>query len=448
MIKIGVAKVDYTPEIGLPLMGNFRDDYDARGVHDPLFAKAIVFADDSGGKAAMLLMDICMLDRNNVSMMREFISSQCDIAGENILIAATHTHSGPAPAQFGSLPPADEKAVEAFLKKASEAVLKANDVLKASSLAIGYTREDRVSFYRRLKCKDGKTHMNWERLDPDFVVEPLGTIDPELITLTIEQQGNAEAALVNFGLHPAILSGDNWLYSADYPGYLAEAMGRIFGENFETIFCQGCCGNVNHIDYKDKTQGRGYQMTQRVGYMLAVAAQEAMKRRTKVSTDMVVVASEKVALKHAVITEEQYTWCKDVLAKAGTNPAKGQIDGLPDEHYAKMCLDMYEKQNQNDYVEVMTIRIGDIAIVGLPGEIFCEFGMAIKHHSPAKHTLVLELANDSIGYIPTIESFEQGGYEPATGSTMYQPGAGEKLVRSAFNQLSKLPPSKLGGFIG
>ncbi|MFH1616324.1 MAG: hypothetical protein ABIG61_14710 [Planctomycetota bacterium] len=64
--------------------------------------------------------------------------------------------------------------------------------------------------------------------------------------------------------------------------------------------------------------------------------------------------------------------------------------------------------------------------------------MAIKHHSPAKHTLVLELANDAIGYIPTIEPFEQGGYEPATGSTMYQPGAGEKLVRSALNQLNNL----------
>ena len=45
-IRVGVASVDFTPELGLPLMGNFRDDYAARGVHDPLWAKAVVFADE------------------------------------------------------------------------------------------------------------------------------------------------------------------------------------------------------------------------------------------------------------------------------------------------------------------------------------------------------------------------------------------------------------------
>ena len=73
----------------------------------------------------------------------------------------------------------------------------------------------------------------------------------------------------------------------------------------------------------------------------------------------------------------------------------------------------------------MSLHVG---IVGLPGEMFSEFGMEIKKRSPAKHTLVIELANDGIGYLPTSVSFEQGGYEPSTGSTMYVKGAGEKLV--------------------
>ena len=99
---------------------------------------------------------------------------------------------------------------------------------------------------------------------------------------------------------------------------------------------------------------------------------------------------------------------------------------------------MYEKQADHDKVEVMAIRIGDVAIVGLPGELFCEFGMEIKKCSPAKHTIVIELANDAIGYIPTEEAFEQGGYEPTPGTTMYLKGSGENITASAIAQLNKL----------
>jgi hypothetical protein len=64
-MRIGVGSVDYTPHASLPLMGNFRDDYLARGTHDPLYAKAIVFEDAQGTKAGVLALDICMLDRQN-----------------------------------------------------------------------------------------------------------------------------------------------------------------------------------------------------------------------------------------------------------------------------------------------------------------------------------------------------------------------------------------------
>jgi len=79
-----------------------------------------------------------------------------------------------------------------------------------------------------------------------------------------------------------------------------------------------------------------------------------------------------------------------------------------------------------------------MGIVGLPGEIFYEFGLEIKKRSRAKHTLVIELANDSIGYVPGKIAFKQGGYESSVGSTMYQPGTGEAMVNQAIRQLNKL----------
>ena len=186
--EIGLAQVEYTPELGLPLMGNFRDDYAARGVHDPLCSRALVFQGPAGTKVALVTIDICIIDRNNAALMRRYIASQTDLRPDNVIIAATHTHSGPAAMALGSLPKADDAAIERFLTKAATAAVLANQRLKPSRLTIGTTVESRLSYNRRLRCKDSKTHMNWEGLDPEYVIEPLGPIDPQVTTLSIEQQ--------------------------------------------------------------------------------------------------------------------------------------------------------------------------------------------------------------------------------------------------------------------
>ncbi|MDR3676989.1 MAG: neutral/alkaline non-lysosomal ceramidase N-terminal domain-containing protein [Acidobacteriota bacterium] len=437
-LKVGIAKVEYTPEVGLPLMGNFRDDYGARGVHDPLCSRALVIEDPHGTKVALMSIDICMIDRDNTALMRRHIAVQTGLRPENILIAATHTHSGPAPMSLGLLPKSDDDAVERFLTKAAAAVVLANQRLKPSRLTFGTAQETRLSFNRRLHCKDGKTHMNWEGLDPSFVIEALGPVDPQLATLTVEQDGGPVATLVNFPLHPAILAGDNWLYSADYPGYMAECLSRLSGNDLIPIFFNGCCGDVNHLDYSDRTQGRGFQMTQRVGYLVGVAAFEARNRAVPVEGNSISISHEMVQLKRLRISEEQHRWAQEIIRKAQEQAAPGQVDGLPDEHYARMWAEMYPKQGQDDFAEVCALRIGDLGIVTLPGEMFCKFGLQIKRESPAKHTIVIELANDALGYFPTREAFDQGGYEPSTGTTLYERNAGEKLTASALNQLNQL----------
>jgi hypothetical protein len=443
--RVGVATVDVTPPVGLPLLGNFRDDYAARGTHDPLCAKAMVFADAAGNTAARLVVDVCLLDRRNVAFIRWWIGEHGRVPPENVMIGATHTHSGPATCDvldFDVDLSRYQTDIETLLGRAASAVVLAEENLADATLAVGRAREDRISFNRRLRRKDGGTQMNWEALqagfDPDEIAGPWGPIDPEVLCLVVERQGRPAAAMVNFGLHPAILAGDNWLYSADYPGYLAEAMKRIVGDDFTCLLANGCCGNVNHVDYADRNQGRGFAMTQRVGYMLAAAAAEAIRNRTPVAGDRVAARSDRVTLDRIQITPEQRAWSERVLREAAAHPPEGQVDGLPDAYYAKTYLRMAEKQDEPDRVEIMTIRLGDVALVGLPGEIFCEFGMDIKRRNPARWTLVSELCGDEIGYVPTRESFAQGGYEAMPGSTFYVPGSGEKLADAAVGQVRRL----------
>ncbi|HEX8040851.1 MAG TPA: neutral/alkaline non-lysosomal ceramidase N-terminal domain-containing protein [Chryseosolibacter sp.] len=440
-LLIGISEVNYTPEVGLDMAGNYRgDDYASRGVHDSLYAKAIVVAGENGQKAAMLTVDICYIPKESVDMMRDYIASNTAIKPGNVMIMATHTHSGPV-AEL-SAPKAKE-----YLSKAAGAVIRADKDLKPASLSVGRSSEDRVSHNRRLKCKDGTTHMCWEKFEPGFVIGPWGPIDPELITLSIEREGKPAGVIVNFACHATTLTGNNWLYTADYPGYLGEAIRRVKGKDYMPLFFNGCCGNVTQVDYRVGFPDT-YQECQRIGYILGVSALEAMSHAKPVSGDVVAVSKEMVPVKRMTITDEQFAWAQAILKKVekeGMPPL--QADGIPDAQYARDWVEMRRIQDKVDSLEVMVVRVGNAAFVGLPGEMFTEFGMEIKQKSPCPNTMVMGLSNDERGYFPTKISFTQGpagfkpmitGYETTPGTTKYEIGAGEKLTASAIRQLEAL----------
>lgn len=441
-LKIGYAEINYTPRVGLDMVGNYRgDDYASRGIHDSLYAKAIVAMGADGTKAAVVSVDICNIDKGAADYLREYVAAHSDIPATNVMIHATHTHSGP-PSKL------DAPEARMYLTKAVDAVLVANQRLKSTRLQVGRTTEDRVSHNRRLKAKDGTTHMVWETFEPGFIVESLGSIDPEMITVSLEQEGEIVGSIINFGCHPTTLTGNNWLYSADYPGYLTESVRKVKGQDFAAMFLNGTCGNVTQVDHEAGFIDT-YQECQRIGYILGVAALEAMRQAKPLRDNATVrVSQEQVPLKKMTITDEQFAWATKVMervAKEGMPPL--QPDGIPDEVYAKMWVQMYHEQNEIDSLEVQVIQIGDLAIVGLPGEMFNEFGIYIKENSPFENTIVIGLANAAAGYFPTKISFTQGppgfkpmitGYETTPGTTDYDIGAGEKLSESAVDQLRML----------
>jgi len=442
--SIGFAKVNYTPRVGLAMVGNYRgDDYASRGVHDSLYAKAIVAVGTNNIKTAILSVDICLISSNTVKVLRKYVEDHSDIKGDNIMIHATHTHSGP-PSEL------NEPEAKNYMRKAADAVILANKNLKRSKLMVGRTNEDRVSHNRRLEAVDGTTHMVWEKFEPNFIKKPLGSIDPEMITVSIVQEGKTVASIVNFGCHATTLTGNNWLYTADYPGYMTESVQKARGKDFGVLFLNAPSGNVTQVDYKVGFIDT-FQECQRIGYILGANVLEGMRKSKEIitSNETVAVSKEMVPLKKIAISEEQYKWANEVLEKVkreGMPPI--QADGIPDAEYAQRWVEMYKIQNKVDSLEVMVTRIGELAIVALPGEIFQEFGKDIKLNSPFKNTLVVGLTNGEAGYFPTKVSFTQGpkggfkpyatGYETTPGTTSYEIGAGEKLAESAIKQLKKL----------
>ena len=98
-------------------------------------------------------------------------------------------------------------------------------------------------------------------------------------------------------------------------------------------------------------------------------------------------------------------------------------------------------RQQETWLQVM--RMGDVAIVGVPAELFTQLGLDIKNRSPFRYTYVAELANDWIGYIPNLEGHKLGGYQVWTGYHSYaEPGTGERIVDEAVKMLHELAEQK------
>jgi hypothetical protein len=122
---------------------------------------------------------------------------------------------------------------------------------------------------------------------------------------------------------------------------------------------------------------------------------------------------------------------RDTVARRGKGGKEPSFLEVVD---AFKVLDVHEREGQPHDAEVQVIALGtDIAIVGLPGEIFVELGIAIKRASPFKYTIVAQLANGSIGYIPTRQAWTQGNYEVL--SARCAVGSGELLVETASRLL-------------
>lgn len=438
-IRVGMAAVDFTPPVGLPLMGNVRQDYAAVGTHDPLVARAFAVAGHSGTCVILLVLDLCMITREQTAWMRERIARRCDIPTNNILISATHTHSGPATKRLYSSPSAPEQRITAFLRRASEAAIAAHDDLRPASLWFGTADERSVSFCRRLRGRDGRIHMNWELPSTELIVGPTSEIDPQVRVLGIDRDGAASGMLVNFSLHPAIIGFADNRYSADYPGALVAALKQSYGPDFHGAFSLGCCADINHIDLAHPpVPGDEYTVAERIGTRLAQVAADTASHGSRITGTPIYVSSEYVPLKRLPVDEQTYRWALETCERLAPEGAVSEIHGISNELSASTWVDMYRCQREVDYVEVMVIRLGELAIVGFPGEMFCEFQRRLIADSPSRYTMCIELAGDAIGYLPTPEAFAAGGYEATPGATLYQPEAGELLTASALRQLQHL----------
>jgi hypothetical protein len=444
-LEAGVAVVDITPLPGYRMSGYFSERVNT-GTRDPLLAKAVVFR-QGDVQAALVFCDLVGMSRDVSTRTREIAERLAKIPAANISIAATHSHTGPlyfgalrqhfhdrAVAEKGSDPYEAVDYPTELTGRLVRAILAAHGNLQPVTLKAGYAHEDRLSFNRRYHMKQGPVRFNPGHLNPD-IVRPAGPIDPEVgvITLTAVDSPQPMAAVVSFALHLDTLGGT--LYSADFPHYVQDELRTICGDRFVSLFGAGTCGDINHIDVTKKAP-EGRRKTEQIGTMLA---ETIAKRLPKLAP----VEAPSLAVNHALVEAKLQTYSPEKIARAEGAMELVADASVPflDRVEAYKISDLALRGGQTIPLEVHAFRLGpDVAIVTLPGEMFVELGLAIKRASPFKTTLVIELANDAPGYIPTRQAFAEGSYE--TVNSRVVPGSGEELVKAAGQLLDELAANR------
>jgi len=405
----GAAKIDITPQGSVWMDGMIRD-HKSEGVHDPLLARALIMAQNERMEHSCVIVsvEVCGLRSDDTRSMRESISSYTGVPSEHIIIAATHTHSGPA--AIGFFNQAEHDYVRELQEKITAAAQEAVRAVKPVRAGYASGIEDTISHYRRLLADDGHVVMNWEPYPPQKIVGPLGTIDPEVGVLVLahdEHPDDIICILFNHAGHPNVLSGDNYFLSGDYPGLTARLLEQEFG--CPALFVNGAEGTMDIDGLRDRDR----EGVERTGRALASAVSQTAGR-IELSPELLIrTGSVTYTLPARTITDHEITWAEQVLKNTG-GKVRSMANGVGDDYKALLFKRLHGSENRVIPVEQTCIAIGDCAFISFPGELFTEIGMHIKEESPFSHTYIIGLANGEIGYIPTNKALGEGGYAVET----------------------------------
>ena len=315
--------------------------------------------------------------------------------------------------------------------KIAESVARAAQTLQPARIRSAIGHEDSLAFNRRYFMKDGSVVWNPRKLDPN-ILRPAGPTDPAVGVAYVDTpEGAPIVAYVNYALHQDTTGGLQ--FSADYSYMLGKVLREAKGKRLITIFTIGCAGNVNHLDVSRTDPQSGYSEASRIGAVLAAAALKAIQHAPVLDVPFIRLSSQSVKLPTPEITTKEAEWARATAATSGKPDAAPFLDLVR----AGRDMDILALHGGLLDAEVQAIACGDqLAFVGMPGEIFVELGLTLKQDSPFANTIIVELANGALGYIPNSKAYQEGGYEVV--ASHCAPGGGEMLMSSALRQLFDL----------
>ncbi|MHC4872408.1 MAG: neutral/alkaline non-lysosomal ceramidase N-terminal domain-containing protein [Planctomycetota bacterium] len=394
-MQAGFAEIDITPPAGTKKIG-WMQDITGEKILDPLYARAAVFS-DQGNSIAFIALDLLSIRWSTVNEIRKQIAHKTDFPAANIMISATHNHAGPAVADVAPVK-RDEGYISTLIEKCVEVFCKAEMKMEDAVIGLGTALLFDTAFNRRSIMKDGTVRSQTNSENKDFLTTE-GPIDPELAVLTVKNTTGKELGLIiNFACHPTQHGPDEY-FSAGYPGLVCRKV-KEAGHGIP-LYINGAYGNIIDVNY---WEFKNFTMEETAAKIFA-GIEKAIREVEWQENTILDSISSTIESDYRDITEDEY---------------KGRVIGAQryrsDELYEAAIDRTIEKQRVGKQkIEIQTHRLGDIYFSGMPAEYFVEFQLRIKTELYPAKAFTAGGANGMIGYVPTRDAFNRGGYETTLG---------------------------------
>jgi neutral ceramidase len=403
----------------------------AKGQEGELRASSVVIEDARRSRIALVACDVLMIERDVLDRAAHRIEKATGIPFDHILINATHTHHAPTTVTVHGY-----ERDEAFTRHVEDKIVQATEKavrrLAPSKFLFRLGEESSVGKNSRLALRDGTIFWTGPH---DDAVRPTGPFDPELPVLVFRRQDSLEAVLFNHSTH-TIGTQKPGVRSPSFYGLAAQELEKARGGTF--LFFEGASGSTHNLDVA------AAEATLRIRQAVAAALDAA--REQEWFGDAVDAVRKEITVKVRHFREEDddravVAYCTKRIKDQAA--ARSVIETF---RASRRKLDARQGQPRQTWVQAL--RIGEVAIVGVPGEFFTVLGQEIKRRSPFRYTYVFELANDYVGYIPDRPAYERGGYQTWTGLHSYlEVGTGERIVAEAVELLGRLEARRIRGSI-
>jgi len=393
-LRAGIAKIDITPDIHrirIQLGGyNARLNMPPRGVHDPIFARVLAL-EWGGSRVVIVSLDHLLVPW---SLTRSVLQAT-ELAPEQLFMGATHTHCAPDSMGLnermrfplpgvGTFTP---EFLEFTTERVARAVQQALERLKPAQVSLNAARLPNLNRNRRGR--------------------PL--VDPTMTALRVARaDGTPFAALIVYAAHPTIYPHTMMEVSAEFPGVVQTRIERALGHGAVALFLNGALGDVSPV----ADEGRdAHERVQRYGTKLADHALHLLRNGTPM---LPVLRAYQVQVP---------------LPEARPHPALLETTGR-EYKVPESLLQQLVKRLMPETAPVSAVRIGELVLVGFPGEPISSLGLRtreIGREFGTRYATPVALVNDWIGYILTRHEYFKGNYEATI--SFNGPDAGEVIMQ-------------------
>jgi len=421
----GAAKVDITPDFGTQISGDIGRYRPVEEIKDRLYARIIVLKSDEK-TACFILCDMACIQGSIGIRIRREVAGILKAFPQDVMIHCVQSHSAVRvggmfddvehilPTSMGWVRGETPAYNELFRKRIMEGVCQAGKTVPVRVKA-ARAIDGRCAFNRRFIMRDGSAKTHPAPCDPNILYCE-GPIDPEAELWLFEDfNSRPVAGLLHYTCHP-IHGYPHRYISADWPGLWSEAISRKLGSQCVVGCINGACGNISPGDHVNPDYDRSTSLDKMLKH-LSQTGEKLIGALEPVESLPMEIASRVVKISRRKLSAEEMNKARQMLKN---HPEPVFLDEKKesiswDWVFALRTLDLIHKFKASPFYdfEIQVFRIGDIIIVGWPGEPFVEAQLEVKLKSPAKFTIVGHECNDdgSCGYLPTRKAIERGGYE-------------------------------------